>query len=92
MAGRLGALCSTIIIRKHMTSIAKMKPALRIDSSNRNHHIYLNNGTWWIHYTAHMADYTAKRIRFSLDTKDVLEARLRRDLHLQGLLEERGAA
>jgi hypothetical protein len=69
-----------------------MKPALRIDSSNRNHHLYLNNGTWWIHYTVHLADYTARRIRRSLGTREVGEARLRRDMYLQDLLEERGAA
>ena len=25
--------------------------ALRIDESNLNHHLWNNNGTWWIHYT-----------------------------------------
>jgi hypothetical protein len=69
-----------------------MKAALRIDSSNPNHHIYLNNGTWWIHYTVHLTDYTAKRVRRSLGTQDLIEARLRRDLCLQSLLEEGRAA
>ena len=26
--------------------------ALRIDESNLNHHLWNNNGTWWIHYTS----------------------------------------
>jgi hypothetical protein len=75
-----------------MKSAPKMKAALRIDSSNPNHHLYLNNGTWWIHYTVHLADYTAKRIRESLGTRDLLEARLRRDLLLEGLMRKGRAA
>ena len=27
--------------------------ALRIDESNLNHHLWNNNGTWWIHYTVY---------------------------------------
>ena len=75
-----------------MKSVPKMKPALRIDSSNPDHHLYLNNGTWWIHYTVHMADYTARRVRESLQTRDVVKARLRRDLCLEALLGEGRAA
>ena len=66
--------------------------SVRIDPSNPDHHLYLNNGTWYIHYTRHAPDYTVHRIRESLKTKDLRVARYRRDLYLNGLAMERGAA
>ena len=53
--------------------------AIRIDSQNPDHHIYNNNGTLWVHYTIYPTPATAERIRRSLHTKDILEARRRRD-------------
>jgi len=44
------------------------------NSSNSNNH-----GTWWLHYTTRFPDLTKKRVRKSLSTKDVEEARLLRD-------------
>ena len=66
--------------------------SIRIDPDNSDHHLYLNNGTWWIHYTRHLPNYTVDRVRRSLRTHDRSEARLRRDSVFAGLLEERGAA
>lgn len=56
-------------------------PALgiRVDATNPDHHIWLNNGTWYIHYTVYPTPLTAERVRASLHTKDVVEARRRRD-------------
>ena len=53
--------------------------AIRIDPQNPDHHIYNNNGTLWVHYTIYPTPVTAERIRRSLHTKDILEARRRRD-------------
>ena len=53
--------------------------ALRIDDSNLNHHLWNNNGTWWIHYTIYPTPVTAERIRQSLKTRILSEARKRRD-------------
>lgn len=54
--------------------------SLRTDTNNDCHHLYRNNrGNWWIHYTLHLPDHTAHRIRHSLGTRDVAEARRRRD-------------
>lgn len=66
--------------------------SLRIDPENPDHHLYVNNGTWWVHYTRHMPDYTVKRVRRSLRTKDRIVARLRRDHLIEALLKERGVA
>ncbi len=53
--------------------------AVRVDSTNPDHHLWNNRGTWWCHFTLHKADYTAQRIRVSLKTRDQVEARSRRD-------------
>ena len=66
--------------------------AIRIDPANPDHHLYCNNGTWWIHYTVHLPDFTARRVRRSLGTSDLAEARLRRDLQLEAVLDDGRAA
>jgi hypothetical protein len=53
--------------------------SIRVKKENRKHHLWNNNGTWWIHYTLHFADYTAQRVRRSLRTSELNEAILRRD-------------
>ena len=58
--------------KNHHTSI-------RIDTANLDHHLYNNNGTWWLHYTSYPTPVTTQRVRRSLKTKDVVLARQRRD-------------
>jgi hypothetical protein len=60
--------------------------ALRIDESNPNHHLWNNNGTWWIHFTVYPSPVTAERRRKSLKTKNRQLARKRRDQILSGHL------
>ena len=57
------------------------KIAIR-SSSNPNHHLWNNNGTWWLHYTEHLPDYTKRRVRLSLHTHSVNAARAIRDVLL----------
>lgn len=61
------------------------QPSIRIDPQNPNHHLYNNNGHWWIHYTLHYPNYTSARIRESLKTQNLQTARQRRDLIFAGL-------
>ena len=42
-------------------------------------HLWENNGTWWVHFTEHLPDFTKRRVRRSLGTKDPAEAIRRRD-------------
>ena len=56
-------------------------PSLRVDRDNDTHHLWCNNGTWWIHYTIHFG-HRARRVRRSLRTRSLDEARTRRDAHL----------
>ncbi len=65
--------------------------AVRVDPSNPNHHLWNNNGTWFIHYTVHPDPLTKARRRQSLGTKCLGEARRLRDA-LLGAMMERGAA
>ena len=46
--------------------------------NNKNHHIWNNNGTWWIHYVVY-DNATAVRVRRSLKTKNLRQARKKRD-------------
>ena len=57
----------------------KSKLSVRINRSNPNHHLWNNNGKWWCHLTTHNPDYTAERHRVPLHTRDLAEARIRRD-------------
>ena len=57
------------------------KIAIRI-GRNPNHHLWNNNGTWWLHYTEHLPDYTKRRVRRSLNTQSVGVARAIRDVFL----------
>lgn len=48
-------------------------------AKNTNHNLWFNNGVWWLHFTVHLPDYTSRRVRRSLGTKDEAEARKLRD-------------
>jgi hypothetical protein len=58
------------------------KPAVRLASrirtSNPNHHLFDNNGTWWCQVTVHRGPFSS-RLRFSLKTANLQTARQRRD-------------
>jgi hypothetical protein len=65
-------------------STATEQLAVRISPENPNHHLWNNHGVWWTHFTVHRPDYTKKRIRLSLGTRDLEQARRIRDLFLAG--------
>lgn len=53
-------------------------PSVRIDTRNSLHHVWLNNGVFWVHYTLHFGN-RKRRIRRSLKTSDARIAVARRD-------------
>lgn len=61
------------------------KPSLRIDPANPDHHLWNNNGTWWLHATLHLPDFSKRRLRASLGTRCLRSARERRDAILSHL-------
>lgn len=70
------------------TLAVRSSASLENNSQVLNHHLWNNRGTWWCHFTLHRPDYTAERVRVSLRTRDVVEARRRRDLLLSVLSRE----
>lgn len=67
--------------------------SIRVQGENPLHHLWNNNGTWWCHATVHLADFTKRRLRTSLRTSEIEQARLRRDTLFARLgATERGAA
>jgi hypothetical protein len=52
--------------------------SVRVDASNRHHHLWNNNGVWWVHYTLNF-DCRTRRVRRSLKTGSLDEAIRRRD-------------
>ena len=53
--------------------------SIRVQGENPLHHLWNNNGTWWIHYTIHPDAYTKAGVRRSLRTHDLATAIQRRD-------------
>ena len=68
-----------------MTIHKNDQASVRIWAHNPDHHLYNNNGTWWLHYTAYPTPLTTQRMRRSLKTRDVTLARSRRDAVLAQL-------
>tara|TARA_A100001015_G_scaffold310820_1_gene412895 strand:- start:186 stop:536 length:351 start_codon:yes stop_codon:yes gene_type:complete len=73
------------ITHNTMTLQKNENASIRIDSKNPDHHLFNNNGTWWIHYTSYPTPQTTQRIRRSLKTYCVKEARAKRDAILGDL-------
>jgi hypothetical protein len=67
-------------------------PGIRIRAENPNHHLWNNHGTWFLHYTVHPTPFTKERIRRSLGTKDIQQARERRDSFFASLVAEAAKA
>jgi hypothetical protein len=59
--------------------------ATRRTGKNPNHHLWNNNGTWWLFFTLHSVSGGSKRYRRSLKTRDLETARRRRDGILRDL-------
>jgi hypothetical protein len=57
-----------------------------------DHHLWRNGRLWWIAFTVHLPGWQKERVRVSLHTADVVEARRRRDDLLSRYPEERGCA
>lgn len=68
-----------LVIDARVQGPAFPRTSLRVRASNPNHHLWNNNGTWYVHYTIHPTPLTKARIRASLETKSLDVARRRRD-------------
>ncbi len=77
-------LKTEIRIMSHEVTRTNAVPAIRIADANPDHHLWNNNGTWFVHYVVHPTPITKERVRRSLGTKCLSEARARRDALLAG--------
>ena len=50
-----------------------------LESIDHNHHLWRNGRLWWIAFTVHLPGWQKERVRKSLGTADLSEARARRD-------------
>ena len=66
--------------------------SLRYSGANPNHHLWNNNGIWYLHVTVHRDGIFKVRRRFSLKTRELEIARRRRDEYLEGRREFAPAA
>ena len=66
------------------------RPVLRSDEIDPNHHLWRNGRLWWVAFTVHLPNWQKERIRTSLGTADILDARRRRDDLLSRYPEYRG--
>ena len=55
-----------------------------------NHHLWRNGRLWWIAFTVHLPGWRKERVRTSLGTADLGEARRRRDELLKRYPVSRG--
>lgn len=66
--------------------MSRPQPAVRINPDNPDHHVYNNNGVWWIHYSIRTDPrFKSQRVRASLRTRCLDTARERRDAILSHL-------
>ena len=57
-----------------------------------NHHLWRNGRLWWVAFTVHLPGWRKDRVRVSLGTDNVAEARRRRDALLLGYPDRYGCA
>jgi len=57
---------------------------------NPNHHIWKNNGTWWLHFTLRSTEGKSMRPAYSLKTPDLESARRKRDRILAAIQTKSG--
>lgn len=65
--------------KKEEAQQPRARLSVRVNAENPNHHLWNNRGTWWCHFTLHKPNYTTERIRLSLKTRSLEEARRKRD-------------
>lgn len=78
-SGSRGVVNPNHDITMNHTSSAPSEISRRQKSRGLNHHLWNNNGTWWLHCTIHLPDFTKWRLRKNLRTSDVETARQLRD-------------
>ena len=69
---------------------AKNKTNSGAPSVDPDHHLWRNGRLWWVAFTVHLPGWQKDRVRLSLGTDDVEQARQRRDQILREYPAARG--
>src|ERR1017187_6016098 len=85
-----GLFIALLLMRNRRQELRIMTDRKGRRCTNTNHHLWNNNGTWWMHYTEYPTPMTKERVRRSLQTKSVEQARLLRDEFLKRLETDTG--
>ena len=64
-----------------------MQPGTQIPT-DPDHHLWRNGRLWWVAFTVHLPGWRKERVRRSLGTADLAEARRRRDALFARLAEQ----
>jgi hypothetical protein len=69
-------------------------PLIDLDAGayDPDHHLWRNGRLYWVAFTVHLPGWRKERVRLSLGTADLDEARRRRDELLRGYPEQKGCA
>jgi len=65
------------------------QPSAAAAAHDPDHHLWRNGRLWWVAFTVHRG-YRQERVRRSLHTQDVAEARRRRDRALELAARDEG--
>ena len=65
-------------------------PLPHTNRSNPDHHLWRNGRLFWVAFTVHLPGWQKERVRVSLGTADLQEARRRRDEVLRSYPSARG--
>jgi hypothetical protein len=79
---------------EHQDSSRELAPGIAIaqEASHPDHHLWRNGRLFWVAFTIHIDGWRVERIRRSLGTTDILEARRRRDALLAEFESKSGVA
>jgi hypothetical protein len=69
---------SVLFDHESQLDLERAAPGIDPGEVDPNHHLWRNGRLWWIAFTVHRG-HLQERVRFSLGTSDVEEARRRRD-------------
>jgi len=63
-----------------------------LGADDPDHHLWRNGRLWWVAFTVHLPGWRKDRVRVSLGTTDLAEARRRRDALLRDYPARKGCA
>ena len=73
-----------------MATDIRQEDGSRTWESDPDHHLWRNGRLWWVAFTVHQPGWRKDRVRASLGTADLGEARRRRDALLRHYAEAEG--